>query len=244
MNKTINEILRNKLIPATDYIYGYADLKGLLGGELAKFPYGISIGKHLNDNIVDKVEKGPTLEYYHHYKNINIELNDLATGICQELQKANINCIGIVPTLPIRGAEFKPYYEKLRYKVSHKMIATRAGLGWIGKTDLFISRGFGPRVRLVSVLIDSPVKTIRKIIDKSKCGNCDVCVKSCPAQAANGILWNTNTDRDVFFDARKCLEKCGELAKSLVNIDTGICGICVSVCPLGKKNNDILNNLR
>ena len=44
------------------------------------------------------------------------------------------------------------------------MIATRAGLGWIGKTDLFISKDIGARLRLVSILIDRPVKTAGKTI--------------------------------------------------------------------------------
>jgi epoxyqueuosine reductase len=231
----IKQILENKLLRSTDYIYGFANLKGLLNDEFIDYPYGISIGKHLDNKIVDQIENGPTLEYFNHYKDVNIELNDLATGICNELRKENINCIGIVPTLPISGDEFKPYFEKLRYKISHKMIATRAGLGWIGKTDLFISKEFGPRVRLVSILLDRPTKITGKTVDKSKCGKCDICVERCPAKAANGILWDKNTDRDLFFDAQKCLNKCGELAKSVLGMDARICGICVSVCPFGKR---------
>jgi epoxyqueuosine reductase len=91
-------------------------------------------------------------------------------------------------------------------------------------------------VRLVSILIDRPVRITRKTIDKSRCGKGDLCVRRCHAQSANGKLWNINTDRDVFFDTCICWEKCGELAKSLLNNNSGICGICVSVCPLGKKN--------
>jgi epoxyqueuosine reductase len=82
------------------------------------------------------------------------------------------------------------------------------------------------------------VETKGKTIDKSKCGKCDICVQKCPAQAANGILWDISTDRDLFFNAHKCREKCSELAKSRLNLDSRICGICVSVCPLGKKNHN------
>jgi epoxyqueuosine reductase QueG len=48
---------------------------------------------------------------------------------------------------------------------SHKMVATRAGLGWIGKTDLFVSNKYGPRVRLASIRIDAPVSSINKPIN-------------------------------------------------------------------------------
>lgn len=231
---TVKRIIEKRLVPSEEYIYGFAKIEGLLDEEFAEYPYAISIGKHLDDQIVDGIENGPTLEYFDHYSEVNKELNDLATNICNDLRQENINCISIVPTLNLSGEEFKLYSEKLRYKVSHKMIATRAGLGWIGKTDLFISKEFGPRLRLVSILTDSPLNAKRKTIDKSRCGNCDICVQQCPAQAANGILWDIHTDRDVFFDAHKCRQKCGELAKTLLNIDKRICGICVSVCPLGK----------
>lgn len=229
-------VLKKILQPNEDFIYGFANLKGLIPDEYKEYQTGISIGKRLNDKITDSIKNGPTLEYFNHYGEMNCELNKLSTSICKELKKKNINCISIVPTVPSTSDEFKPYLKDLRYKVSHKMIATRAGLGWIGKTDLFISKDFGPRVRLVSILIDRPVKIIQQTIDKSRCGNCEICVKRCPAQAANGSLWDINTDRDLFFDAHKCREKCGELAKLLLNKDSRICGICVSVCPLGKNN--------
>jgi epoxyqueuosine reductase len=91
-------------------------------------------------------------------------------------------------------------------------------------------------VRLVSILIDLPVIITRNTIDKSECGKCDLYVRRCPTQYANGILWNINTDRNVFFNACICREKCGELAKSLLNRNSRICEICVTVCPPGKKN--------
>ena len=115
-----------------------------------------------------------------------------------------------LPTLSLSGEEFRPYLKTLRYKVSHKMIGTRAGLGWIGKTDLFVSDAFGPRLRLVSILVNMPVGIPGQTIDKSRCGRCNICVEECPAHAATGQLWDIHTDRDQFFDARKCYEKCGE----------------------------------
>jgi epoxyqueuosine reductase QueG len=115
------------------------------------------------------------------------------------------------------------------------MVATRAGLGWIGKTDLLISKKFGPRLRLVTILLDRDPGTTAVPIDKSKCGKCNICVEKCPAQAANGMLWNIKVHRDLFFNAFKCREKCGELARQKLNVDERICGLCVSVCPIGRK---------
>ena len=230
----VREIIEKNLIPARQFIYGFADLRGLPGKEFEEYPFGISIGKKLDDSIVDPINRGPTLDYYYHYKEVNQELASISTRICSELERKGIRCLNIVPTLSLSGEEFRPYLKTLRYKVSHKMIATRAGLGWIGKTDLFVSQVFGPRLRLVSILVNKPVGIAGPTIDKSRCGRCNVCVEACPAQAATGKLWDIHTDRDEFFDARKCYEKCGELGLQL-KADSRICGICVSVCPRGRQ---------
>ena len=109
-------------------------------------------------------------------------------------------------------------------------------MGWIGKTDLLINKRFGPRLRLVSILIDKKPDIIGKPVNKSRCGKCNICVKKCPAQAANGILWDINTYRDNFFNAKKCKEFCEFISHQRINKKHLICGICMSVCPVGKKN--------
>jgi epoxyqueuosine reductase QueG len=233
----IEQIIENRLGSSADHIYGFANLKGLLYPEFKDYPYGISIGRRLDDAIVDSIENGPTAEYYDHYNDTNDALNKLSTGICEDLRKNRVKCVPVIATITSTEDEYELLSETLRYKVSHKMIATRAGLGWIGKTDLLVTREFGARLRLVSILIDTPVKVTGKAVERSKCGHCDICVKRCPAKAANGRLWDIHTDRDLFFDAYKCRNMCRELGRTLLQRDTRICGICVSVCPVGRIEN-------
>ena len=233
----ISKIIENNLSPLTDYIYGVADLTGLVDKNYGEYKYGISIGRRLNDSIIDNIKSGPTIEYFNHYNQINNELTDIAERIKDELKKTNIESIIIKPTIHTNSKEFKKYLKTLTVGISHKMVATRAGLGWIGKTDLLISKDFGPRLRLVSLLINRKPEIDSLAIESSKCGNCDICIKSCPAQAANGIPWNIHIHRDKFFNAHKCREKCGELSRQNLNIDKRICGICVAVCPIGTSRN-------
>jgi epoxyqueuosine reductase len=87
---------------------------------------------------------------------------------------------------------------------------------------------------LVTILSEHPFECTPSPIDESQCGKCQVCVEKCPAQAANGELWDINLDRDEFYNAFKCREKCLELAWKNLKQRTSICGICVSVCPIGK----------
>ncbi|OFY64528.1 MAG: hypothetical protein A2V64_08625 [Bacteroidetes bacterium RBG_13_43_22] len=63
--------------------------------------------------------------------------------------------IAIDPTVTAGTEAYNDeYLRTLTVDISHKMVATRAGLGWIGKSDLLISREFGPRLRLVSMLLN------------------------------------------------------------------------------------------
>ena len=199
MIKSIEKILRRHLLPAENYIYGFSDLTGLLEKKFDGYNYGISIGRKLDCKIVKKVIDGPTLEYYSHYRQINEDLTLLTDRISEDLNKNDIKTLNIKPTVSTSDLDTL-YFKTLRTDLSHKMVATRAGLGWIGKTDLFISRDFGPRLRLVSILLKTPVKAKMKPLDKSRCGNCTVCVEICPAKAANGMLWDITIDREEFFD--------------------------------------------
>lgn len=165
----------------------------------------------------------------------NLRIRDHLVSIQKDLHAVKINSIPIKPTISLGSSDYSKYLKSLSYDISHKMVATRAGLGWIGKTDLLISNRFGPRLGLVTILLDRDPGITAIPIEKSKCGNCNTCVEKCPAQAANGMLWNTKIHRDKFFNAFKCKEKCGELAKQRLNVDERICGLCVSVCPIGKK---------
>ena len=238
MQNSLSQIyntVKNDLIPSEDYIFGFADLHGLIDAQFDGFPYGISIGKKLDDTIVDKLEFGPTVEYFDYYMQINSELEALTKLLQKDLLAIGVNSILIDPTVSTGSKEYAKYLTTLTASISHKMVATRAGLGWIGKTDLFISKVFGPRLRLVSMLINQAPPFDSIPINESKCGKCSVCINICPAKAANGKLWNIYTLRDEFFDAHKCREKCGELTRQKLNIDERICGLCVFSCPIGRK---------
>lgn len=226
----IYQLLQQYLQPDKDFIWGFADLTGLIDEKFGESSYAISIGKRLDPKIVGKVVNGPTLEYYSHYREMNEDLSRISKLISDSLNQAGIPTLNISPS--VTTAELDTIYnETLRTDFSHKMAATRAGLGWIGKTALFISNQFGPRLRLVTILSSHPLPLTHQPITTSRCRTCTICVDACPAGAANGISWDTTVDRDRFFDARKCRNQCTAFGK-LFNQDIRICGICVAVCPI------------
>lgn len=120
-----------------------------------------------------------------------------------------------------------------RTELPHKTVATLAGLGWIGRSALFISRRFGSAIRLTSI-ITSMELDYGEPIKKSLCGDCNLCVKACPAEALSGVLWDMETDRDKLLDPIKCRKKARELSKNRFNIEISLCGKCIEVCPYTK----------
>ncbi|MCX6001843.1 MAG: 4Fe-4S binding protein [Chloroflexi bacterium] len=235
MQSKIVELMRQTVPDDGQHIWGLADLSGLLHERFKGYSYGISIGRKLDDAIIDSIITGTNMEYYRLYKETNVYLLGLVTNLAAKINALGVRSLAITPTSNqlYRSPE---YTRTLRHYFSHKMVGTRAGLGWIGKSDLFVSVKFGPRLRLASILVDFPLKPLEPTIDSSRCGKCNVCVEACPARAATGKLWNIKVDRDEFYDAYKCRDKAKEisLAATGQNKDE-ICGICIAVCPAGRK---------
>jgi len=232
MQQEIVKIIRKYLIPSENYIYGFADLTGLLDKKFNGFNYGISIGRRLDNSILNNISEGPTKEYYDHYRIVNEELALLSDRISSDLNLNNIETITISPTVSTEQLD-TIYAETLRTDLSHKMVATRSGLGWIGKTDLLITKKFGPRLRLTSILLKDRLVPESKPIDRSLCGICNICVDICPAKTANGKMWSITMERNEFFDAHKCRNQCAEFGRSVLSMNARVCGICVASCPVG-----------
>ena len=235
LSLNVKKLVESLLPDKEDYIFGFADLTGLLGEKFKGFNYAVVIGKKLDDEIIDSITNGPTFRYYEHYNSINRILFKKAEIVSNELKKMNILNVVIKPTLDDSELDGQ-YYDSLSADFSHKMAATRAGLGWIGKTALLVSKKFGPRVRFATVLTDLPLENIYPPFENSLCGKCSLCVEVCPAGTASGKLWDISVHRDQFYDPFKCREKARELTFQNFGKEVSLCGICISVCPVGRKN--------
>jgi epoxyqueuosine reductase len=223
-----------------DFIIGFAFMGGLFEGELKDYNYCIVIGKKLDAKVLDSIKDAPTHEYYNLYDSVNRDLHELSQKLSGFLDSKNMPNLVIKPTgISQDTKNYDP--GTLTYYFSHKMAATRAGLGWVGKTALMVTEKFGPRVRFASLLLKGPlekngipIEKSVKPVEKSLCGNCNICVDECPAGAGSGLQWDINMSRDSFFDAFACMNKCRELCLKNLGRNITICGICVKVCPVGR----------
>ena len=200
---------------------------GLSKKELKKYPRAISIGVQLSDEIIDNIANGPTEEYAQHYREVNSKLDYLSNFLAERLREKEFLALAI----PASKSYDK---KKLTAEFPHKTAAILSSLGWIGKSALLISHELGPRVRFATVLTNAPLDYATPQTE-SECKSCMICVKACPANAIKGINWTFGDKREKIFDAYKCKEYLDIQEK---RVGETICGICVSVCPYGKKSRD------
>ncbi len=109
-----------------------------------------------------------------------------------------------------------------------RAVAQKAGLGFIGKNTMLITRGMGSWIFLASVLttlelpVDGP--------DTRSCGSCTRCIDACPTQAIT---------EPYQLDARRCIAYLTIESKEPIpdSLSTQVgewvfgCDICQDVCP-------------
>ena len=205
-------------------LFGVADLRSIEGIRtypkwlLGGFRYGISLGVALDKYDAYEMDVEGEISY----RILRAACAILANYIEKKGFKA------LVPDLddPVRWKG--PLYFKS--PLSMKAVANAAGLGWIGKSAVFVSERYGPRVNLGAVLTDMPLPAGR--ISKNKCGSCSACAKACPVGAL------TATSFDVYpvrLDKVLQKEKCNDWLEKPENKEHGYCWECVLACPRGKK---------
>ncbi|MDF3001813.1 MAG: hypothetical protein K0Q48_1932 [Bacillota bacterium] len=86
----------------------------------------------------------------------------------------------------------------------HKKIAMLAGLGWIGKSNLLVTREYGSALCMCSVLTNAPLPIQHKPIIRPLCGKCNVCRDICPAKVIHGSNWEEGIHRDLIVDVYHC----------------------------------------
>jgi epoxyqueuosine reductase QueG len=195
---------------------------------VADYPKAISIGIRLPDSIVDALPNRDNLavavNYRHAYDITNLRLDLLTSKLASIIQHDGYKALAV-------PASERYDNERICAVFSHKLAAHLAGLGWIGKSCLFVTPEAGPRVRWATILTDAPLK-ITGVPMESKCVDCNECVEICPVNAFTGETFRENEPREVRYDAKKCEEY---LYNPKNDSEWTVCGLCVYICPHGKK---------
>lgn len=207
----MTNILKKDLLKSGATIVGFALVKDALTDDIAHLQRAVSIG-------VDR--------------NLNEETIKLLIGLQKKtldyLKRNGYRYLCIPPDSDrIKGT----FVSRLYPLFTHKIAATSAGMGWIGKNGLLINPDFGPRLSLATVLTDAPLEA-GKPIESSRCGDCKLCVEFCPSHAITGNEWSRNVPFPelIRFDDCSSHKKRSRAVNGKPN-----CGLCINICPYGRK---------
>ena len=204
------------------------EVRRLGGEEVALYPRAVSIGIALSHQIVDRLPERSKREvvaaYRGHIDTIKETLRQIEAELAETLRREGHSARAI----PVSERKDERYPDAI---FSHKLAAHLAGLGWIGKSCLLVTPEIGPRVRWTTVLTDAPLEPTGEA-GAERCGSCQKCVEICPVEAFSGRAFHAGETREARFDALACDRYVAEVERQ-----TGFktCGLCVYVCPFGRR---------
>jgi len=234
---TIGRLLRSRDVAA----WGVAANDPKLDPLAPDLPTAVAMLMRLDPAVVRGLRHGPTEDYREEYRRVNAAL-DAATATLSSALREHGCAADAVPattdSLP-RGSARVAVADALGGEAGvfggngsapfpHKTAATQAGLGWIGKTALFVSADFGPAVRLATVFTDLPLPAGTPVLD-GRCGDCRACIDACPADCGRDVRWRAGMPRSRLFDADACSR---HMASAYGDRTESVCGICIAACPL------------
>lgn len=195
---------------------------------LEGFSRAVSVAVRLDDVILDGIERAPTPEYARHYRAANMALDAITAQIAKWTARQGFSALAVPASRSVDEVNWLGH-------ISHKAVARMAGIGWQGKSLLIVSPRHGPRIRLATLLTDMPLSADRPL--KNRCGRCSRCAEACPVLAIKNIK---TQDRYARREDALWLDRCVDYTqhfKTVTGIGAQVCGVCVRVCPFGRRRN-------
>lgn len=224
MKPNLEEELKNCLRANGADLCGFGDLSKVTG---KVWKTGVSVAVTLPEEIIRSIPEGPTKEYREAYDRLNERLDRIVTAGAEFLRQNGYHAFAQTTDAVV---EFDGY----RTALPHKTVATRAGLGWIGKCALLVTPEYGSAVRLSYLVTDAPLASAEPM-NESRCGGCTACRDICPGKAVSGKLWNVGMEREEFWDALACRRAARVLASEKLHEEITLCGRCIAACPYTKR---------
>jgi epoxyqueuosine reductase QueG len=223
MDNRLTEDMRTFVHDEGAALVGIGDLTALPAEARRGMPRGIVFALPLDPAIAASLVDGPSPSYAAEYERLNARLQALGEQCAAWLTARGYQAINQGVT--VEGLD----RQTLSMLLPHKTVATRAGLGWVGKCALLVTDAYGSALRISSVLTDAPL-TAGTPIDASCCGDCSACRDACPTAAPTGARWHAGLPREALYDAFACFRGAREQA-ALHGSPHIICGRCIAACP-------------
>lgn len=205
--------MKDELLAAGASVVGYGDVREAvtMSDDIAHLGHAVTVG-------------------------LNRNLNEGTVGALKALQRRALEWLKghgyrylVIPPDSDRSRE--KFVSRLYPLFCHKTAATCAGLGWIGKNGLVINPVYGPKLSFAAVLTDAPLPLDEPVLAE-RCGGCSLCVEHCPSGALTGSRWSRDDPFVTLIDLERCM---AQKSKSRRTDAKPNCGLCITVCPYGRK---------
>lgn len=201
---------------------GFADVDGL-ASEFTDLPNGISIVLKIPKRAMKYVEEEDYESYWSCFHSQIDKLTEISLKGEKYIKNLGYNAFAL--TMDRNECDMKKLLSILPYKT----IATKSGMGWIGRSALFVTPEYGSAVALGGILTDMPLELGVPITD-SQCDDCENCQNACPVDAINPQKWNDRLNREDIIDIETCREYIVDQYKNGLG-----CTKCMCECELTKK---------
>lgn len=184
--------------------------------------------------VLDEILKTtPSSMYCKHYDQLNEWLNEAGYELCRFLRRHDFKAMWFPES------DDYNYYNEQRFagmraycpSFSHISAAVAAGLGKRGKVGVALTPQYGPRQRWMSVITTAPLIPSAKLeqevcLERIQPGSCgDKCIEVCKTKQSGALRpWPEEGGVNMF----RC--NWGRFKNRGIS-----CGMCIMVCPVGKK---------
>ncbi|MDF2441721.1 MAG: epoxyqueuosine reductase [Abditibacteriota bacterium] len=200
-----------------------ADLQRVLPGVQSVVCVAMHYRTDQDDAAWDQSTLGGVAKYARgidYHETMTERLRELQSWITAQCGEHNVPCQGraYVDTGPILERE----------------LARRAGLGWVGKNTMLLSRELGSYFLLGEVLLTIELPPDRPHIEQF-CGSCTRCLDACPTQAfvAPYVL---DANKCISFHTIENRERAPEGLREKFGDWVFGCDVCQDVCPWNGKS--------
>lgn len=201
---------------------GFADIDGI-ANDFIDLPNGISLVLKLPKKAMKYVNDEDYEAYWKCFHGKVAALSEIALKGEEYIKNLGYDAFAL--TMTRNECDMKKLLSILPYKT----IATKSGLGWIGRSALFVTPEYGSAVVLGAILTDMPLEFGEPVTDSS-CDECTNCQDACPVDAINPQKWNDRLNREDIIDIEACFEYIMDQYKAGLG-----CTKCMSECRLTQE---------
>jgi epoxyqueuosine reductase QueG len=216
----------------------------------------ISIIKVMNRENIQSPARYVANDEYH-------SVGDEFAGIGRRILR-RFNQLGIRGVVPTKSwpMDLNRWPGKI-WDISHKILATEAGLGQMGMNRIVLHPKYGSFIQLHSILVDAELDEYSRPLTENPCIKCHLCAAVCPTGAITKdepfdfFACSTHCYRDNMTGFQKWIEtiisakdfaeyrsrfndsETAFLWQSLMFRISYRCGYCVGVCPAGEEQKEL-----